>query len=75
LKPIRLITYCASTIYPVCFDWNGNHRDNQFIIRDPSGFIYFNDGPIFAKGQETEALAYAAEENEKRIARIADLKG
>ncbi len=67
--------YYSSRVYPICFDWDSNHRDSQFIVRDPDGSIYFRDGPIFAKGQETEALAYAAAENEKRIARIVDLKG
>jgi hypothetical protein len=44
-----------------------------FAIRMAS--IYFRDDRIFAKGQESEALTYAAEENDRRIARIADLKG
>jgi hypothetical protein len=38
IKTDKADTYYYSTVYPICFDWNGNHRDSQFIVRDPDGF-------------------------------------
>jgi hypothetical protein len=27
----RAGTYYSSTVYPVCFDWDANHHNNQFM--------------------------------------------
>jgi hypothetical protein len=51
---------------PVSPDWAENGRNK--IIRQPDGTIIFQDGPIFTKGHEAEALAYAVKAIEKREA-------
>ena len=53
---------------PVCIDWNSNDPDRDSVIRQPNGDIVFVDGPTFRKGRETEALAHAIKEYERRTA-------
>jgi hypothetical protein len=59
--------FAGGVATPICTDYVINSSSETIApYRGPDGSIHFFDGPIFKKGQEDKALAYAVERWEER---------